>query len=148
MSASTKQTAIALFAANLGKHAKVSLATSAPYAKAYAAADKTEQHQIRVEFRVSYVMGYMACDDVQATTWLAMTRNERNSLDKDIERACNAASKALSFHILRNDCKAPAVRANTDVPKAALAKGKAYLAQFKTVAEARAALNAAIASLK
>lgn len=131
----------AQFANDLGAHQRLTLAVSLVWHKQYVKASAVTRTALRDEFLTHFTMGMLECTQTQAVRILTATKGERTAKQN---QAYQAASQKFKYHISRDGAKSAAAkpvkskRFSAEVRAAA----KAYLAQFKSVADAIAAINA------
>ena len=141
MSKATKvELTYAQFAHDIGAHQRLTLAVSLVWHKQYVKASAVTRTALRDEFMTHFTMGMLECTQTQAVRILTATKGERTAKQN---KAYQAASQKFKYHISRDSKKTPqapvkSARFSADVRAAA----KAYLAQFKSVADAIAAINA------
>lgn len=130
----------AQFANDLGAHQRLTLEVSLVWHKQYAKADAVTRTALRDEFMTHFTMGMLECTQTQAVRILTATISERTEKQ---HKAYMAASQKFKYHIARDSQKKGAkpvksTRLTAEARKAA----KDFLAQFDSVAEAIAAINA------
>ena len=119
------------FAYQLGAHARITLAHSLIWHKAYAKADDASRRAWRVDFVLNFVAGNLDVSIAKATSIVALTRTERT---KEQELAVNAASKKFAYHISRGVGAKPS---NKPEPVRISAAERAAFAAFKKACGAR-----------
>lgn len=90
------------FAYQLGCHARITLAHSLVWHKAYVKADAASRTAWRTDFLANFVAGKLEVSIEKAQAIVALKRTERT---KEQEKSVNAASNKFSYHVSRDGAK-------------------------------------------
>lgn len=134
----------AQFAHDIGAHSRLTLEVSLVWHKQWLKATPQTRTAMREEFMTHFTMGLLKCAMPQAVRILTATISQRTKVQHN---AYMAASQKFKHHISRDGAKSAAAKPVKPVKSKRMsaevrAAAKAYLAQFKSVADAIAAINA------
>ena len=115
------------FAYQLGAHARITLAHSLIWHKAYAKADVAVRRTWRLDFMLNFVAGNLDVSMAEAISICALTRTERKQAQ---ENAVRAAQMKFKYHISRGIDAKPS---NKTEPARISAAERAAFAAFKKV---------------
>jgi hypothetical protein len=136
-----KNITITQWAFNLATLCNSLAETAKPYQAAYKAGTPEQQHQLRVEWRVGYIMGKCGVDAIKAAQIAGQTRAERSAKH---EAAVNLANKQFATYV-----SCTSTRATGTKPQSQVAIPRALKSELASLIEAygvdvvRAALKAA-----
>ena len=124
------------FAYQLGCHARITLAHSLIWHKAYIKAADATRAAWRTDFQANFVAGALNVSTERAQAIVALKRTERTATQ---EQAVNAAGQKFRYHVSRDGAKSKSNKAEPTKVRISAAERAAFEAFKKACGDAKRA---------